>query len=168
MNANKSTLGYAAERRRERSAPGVTLNGRTNFMEPKKKRIGKAGRGFAPRSVIPPRPTLKQWKEICKLMGVNCGRETLIWVLESHKRICNRLQDCVQQYQLGLGGEHVDVLCVEEIHRLRSANVLAENELLEYCPAKQKLIILQRIKEAYIRRQDFVSAARIRDVMKVV
>jgi len=101
-------------------------------------------------------------------MGVNCGRDTLIWVLESHKRICNRLQDCVQQYQLGLGGEHVDVLCVEEIHRLRSANVLAESEMLEYCPAKQKRIILQRIKEAYIRRQDFVSAARIRDAMKAV
>jgi hypothetical protein len=31
----------------------VTLAGRSNFMKPKKKRIGKAGRGFAPRSVIP-------------------------------------------------------------------------------------------------------------------
>lgn len=137
-------------------------------MKPKKKRTGKAGRGFAPRSVIPPLPTLKQWKQICKVMGVNCGRDTLLWVLESHKRICNRLQDCVQQYQLGLGGEHVDVLCVEEIHRLRSANVLSEEEMLDFCPAKQKRIILQRIKEAYIRRQDFGNAARIRDVMKAV
>jgi len=137
-------------------------------MKPKKKRIGKAGRGFAPRCVIPPLPTLKQWKQICKVMGVNCGRDTLLWVLESHKRICNRLQECVQQYQLGLGGEHVDVLCVAEIHRLRSANVLSEDEMLAYCPAKQKRIILQRIKEAYIRRQDFVNAARIRDVMQAV
>jgi hypothetical protein len=72
------------------------------------------------------------------------------------------------KWVLGLGGEHVDVLCVAEIHRLRSANVLSEDEMLAFCPANQKRIILQRLKEAYIRRQDFVNAARIRDVMKAV
>lgn len=41
----------AAERRRERSAPGVTLADTENFMPTKTKRNGKAGRGFAPRSV---------------------------------------------------------------------------------------------------------------------
>ena len=114
----------------------MTLIGKTNFMKPKKKRIGKAGRGFAPRSVIPPLPTLKQWKQICNVMGVNCGRDTLLWVLESHKRICNRLQECVQQYQLGLGGEHE--VAHRQRHQMQPSLLSIEPSQIEQVPATGK------------------------------
>lgn len=36
--------------------------------------------------------------------------------------MCDKLQACVQRFHLGLGGEHVDDLVVEEVARLRSEN----------------------------------------------
>jgi len=40
-------------------------------------------------------------------------------LLRRHKEMCSRLQDIVQQYRLGLGGEQVDALVIAEIHRLK-------------------------------------------------
>lgn len=39
-------------------------------------------------------------------------------IIAEYKEICERLQACVQTYGLGLGGERIDVLVVEEVERL--------------------------------------------------
>jgi len=39
---------------------------------------------------------------------------------EIYGAMCDRLHACCQKYKLGLGGEHVDRLVVEEVDRLRA------------------------------------------------
>jgi len=39
---------------------------------------------------------------------------------EIYGAMCDRLHACCQKYHLGLGGEHVDRLVVEEVDRLRA------------------------------------------------
>ena len=49
-------------------------------------------------------------------------REILDEVLDlvaAHKQMAGRLQTAVQQYHLGLGGEPVDLLVIQELQRLR-------------------------------------------------
>lgn len=41
-------------------------------------------------------------------------------------RMCETLHACCQKYHLGLGGEHVDRLVVEEVDRLRSSALTPE------------------------------------------
>lgn len=40
-------------------------------------------------------------------------------LVRRYKAMCSRLHEVVEQYQLGLGGEHVDALVIDEIHRLK-------------------------------------------------
>jgi len=40
-------------------------------------------------------------------------------LLSRHKHMCSQLQEAVQKYRLGLGGEPVDKLVLDELHRLK-------------------------------------------------
>jgi hypothetical protein len=40
-------------------------------------------------------------------------------LVRRYKEMCSRLREVVEQYGLGLGGEHVDELVIAEIHRLK-------------------------------------------------
>lgn len=68
-------------------------------------------------------PTRAEWNEVLELLGPTGNRpiETVLWVLQKYRQICATLQECVQKHHLGLGGEHIDTLAVEEIDRLRAA-----------------------------------------------
>jgi hypothetical protein len=69
--------------------------------------------------------------------------ERVEWVVEGYSRICTRLQECCQQHHLGLGGEAVDAVVVEEIDRLR-----AELDKLSTLPDAAKIEIRRaRTKE---------------------
>jgi len=59
----------------------------------------------------------------------DAARQELTELIERHQEMCSILQDCVQTYNLGLGGEKIDKLVVEEVGRLRAER----EELLILC-----------------------------------
>lgn len=69
--------------------------------------------------------------EIAKAVDLHGDNVTFARVLENVKGLreayggmCDRLQSAVQRHELGLGGEHVDTLVIEELDRLRGNKVI--------------------------------------------
>ena len=68
------------------------------------------------------------WSQMAKVL--ECPRAKTVeevieegkWLIESYRRMCNRLQDAVQKHKLGLGGEKIDILVCEALDAALSAN----------------------------------------------
>lgn len=78
-------------------------------------------------------PSRAEWARILEAIGpsgVQPAEYLPNWI-RSQRDMLARLQECVREYKLGLGGEKVDVLVIAELRRLRSMS-----ELCEQCDGK--------------------------------
>lgn len=63
-----------------------------------------------------------QIAEIARILMCLPGNvvENVKWLDENHRKVCANLQERVQKYELGVGGEFVDELICAEFDRLKA------------------------------------------------
>lgn len=107
---------------------------RTAAGEKLKRKVVGSGVWFGAGLIGHPLPTRKQWDKVTKALGP-CGDsspETIVWVLNSYRRICGRLQECVQKHNLGMAGYHVDEIAVTAIDGLMKAHTELRERVTTY------------------------------------
>ncbi len=96
-----------------------------HISEEHKRRVGEGVRKAWERRYragYKPKGPKGQLAEIARVLMCDIDRavEMVKWLDENHRKICAGLQECVQKYHLGLGGEMIDELVIKELHRLKS------------------------------------------------
>jgi hypothetical protein len=61
-----------------------------------------------------PLPTRKEWKAITDAAGSPLPGNVL-WTIKNWKWMCDALQTCIQQYQIGVPGDNVARCVIREI-----------------------------------------------------
>lgn len=84
------------------------------------------------------------------------ARVKLEEITERHVEMCNVIQECVQKYNIGLGGEKIDRLVVDEVATLRAQ--LAEKEArlakLEWRPVSVRPTEADADSEGFVQALD--------------
>lgn len=70
-------------------------------------------------------PTDAEWQDILLSIGPTGApvAELLAEWIRDQREMCARLQECAQEFKLGLGGERVDELVISEVRRLRNTDI---------------------------------------------